>query len=374
MPQRNPPQSQSQPASCLVQESGREIAVVTALAQVVVLLLGMLDYATGVKFHFAIIYLAPISFAALRGGLLSGVITSVTSTVAWFVAETYGGAETAGAWVSGWNALARLSGFSLVAVFLARSHRLNQSLSEKARDIAAIASERSRLNEELRKLSELIIAAQEAERRRIARDLHDSVNQLLSSVTFRMGMIGDQISGTNQELTEEIEKTKLLLSKGIEEIHRISEGLRPSELDSLGLAPAIRSLCREFQEKTKLSLNFELDLSSQRLSDVVELTLYRIIQEALNNIEKHAAASQATLRLKENSSCLNLTIHDNGQGFDPALEKSRAPREAGMGLLNMRERTAFLGGVFSIHSTRENGTEIAVRIPLTATDPGREEP
>jgi len=520
-------------------EGRRKIVVITILVQMVVLLLGMLDYGTGVKLHFAIIYLAPISFAALRGGLVSGVITAVTSTVSWFLAETYGGAETSGAWVSGWNALARLSGFSLVAVFLARSHRLNQSLSEKAetlsmeiekrartekiyadekeilqfiacdrplgeiletlarkieqwydgmlcsvflldgesnrfvnlvapslpkdfrkqirkkslegplpeadaakmavenadsdllagpawaglrqtasehelsprcskaiisatgkllgvlvifshrndtmalsdlelfekaRDIAAIAIERSRLNKELRKLSELIIAAQEAERRRIARDLHDSVNQLLSSVTFRMGMIGEQVSGTNQELTEEIEKTKLLLSKGIEEIHRISEGLRPSELDALGLVPAVRSLCREFQEKTKLSLAFDLDLSSKRLSDVVELTLYRIIQEALNNIEKHSEASHATLRLKENSSCLKLTIHDNGRGFDPALEKIRAPREAGMGLLNMRERTASLGGAFSIHSTRENGTEIAVRIPLSAIEPGREEP
>ena len=510
--------------------------LLTVIVQVVILLLGMIDYASGVKFQFAIIYLAPISFVTLRGGFVSGIVTSATATLAWFVADTYGGGYGTG-WVACGNALARFTGFSLMVIFLARSHRLNKSLSEqaqslsleiekrkrtekiyvdekeilrfiacdkplneildnlackieqwyegmlcslflfdgednrfvsliapslpkdfrkqikkrsadealpracrasqtpeffhaelladpawagfrqiaaeyelcprgskailsatgnllgilvifsrrndtialadlalfeKARDIAAIAIERARLSKELRKLSELVIAAQEAERRRIARDLHDSVNQLLSSVTFRMGMIGEQISGGHPELIEEVEKAKLLLSKGIDEIHRISEGLRPSELDALGLVPAVRSLCREFQEKTKLTLKFDLDISSKRLSDGVELTLYRIIQEALNNIEKHSGASQASLWLKESGSGLKLIIHDNGKGLDPLAEKGQGRRRTGMGLLNMRERTAFLGGTFSIHSPADKGTEIVVRIPSAGVEPGME--
>jgi two-component system NarL family sensor kinase len=223
---------------------------------------------------------------------------------------------------------------------------------------------------QLRKLSGLVIEAQEAERRRIAADLHDSVNQLLSTVTFRIGIIAEQMSGANRELTEELEKVKLLLAKGIEEIHRISEGLRPSELDALGLASALRSLCGEFQEKAGLALNFDLELSPKRLPDTVELTLFRIIQEALNNIEKHSGASQATLRLKQNISCLQLTIRDNGRGLEPASGKAKpSKKKAGMGLLNMRERTAFLGGTFHIRSTADKGTEIVVRIPLTGPVP-----
>jgi len=128
---------------------------------------------------------------------------------------------------------------------------------DKTRKIASIAIERLKLNKELRKLSELIIEAQEAERRRIARDLHDSVNQILSSVAFRLGMIDAQVPEDDKEIRAELARARALLTKGIDEIQRISDDLRPSELDALGLVPALRSLCREFQRKTSLSLKFE---------------------------------------------------------------------------------------------------------------------
>jgi signal transduction histidine kinase len=246
---------------------------------------------------------------------------------------------------------------------------LNLALFEKARDIASIAIERSRLNKELRKLSELVIEAQEAERRRIARDLHDSVNQLLSSAAFRISMIDALVAEQDREIKEELERVKLLLTKGIDEIHRISDDLRPSELDAFGLVPAVRSLCREFQRKTNLGLKFECESSSKRLSDAVELTLYRIIQEALNNIEKHSGASQASLRLQWDGASIKLAVRDNGKGLESVSERLKQPKKAGMGLLNMRERTAFLGGSFSIRSRRGKGTDITVKIPLGGNDP-----
>lgn len=242
------------------------------------------------------------------------------------------------------------------------------TLFEKARDIASIAIERSRLTRELRKLSELVIEAQEAERRRIARDLHDSVNQILSSVIFRIGMIDAQIPKNDKELKEELERTRVLLTKGLDEIGRISDDLRPSELDALGLVPAVRSLCGEFQLKTKLHLKFESQLRFKRLSDAVELTLYRIIQEALNNIEKHSGATHATLRLQWDGACVHLSIQDDGKGLETASERIKHPKKLGMGLLNMRERTAFLGGTFLIQSTKGKGTEILVRIPIAGND------
>ncbi|MFM1769801.1 MAG: hypothetical protein RJA22_2330 [Verrucomicrobiota bacterium] len=241
--------------------------------------------------------------------------------------------------------------------------RPDDLLFEKARDIAAIAIERFRLIRELRRVSELVIDAQEAERRRIARELHDGVNQILSSAAFRIGMIEPQVPAEAGDAREELARAKALLTRGIDEIHRISEDLRPSELDTLGLVPAIRSLCREFQRKTRLSLRFQCESHPRRLSGAVELTVYRIIQESLTNIEKHAGATRADVRLAWTDHQLALAIEDNGCGVG-ALPEWPAARKSGMGLLNMRERTAFLGGSFAIQSNQGVGTSIAVQIPL----------
>ena len=237
-------------------------------------------------------------------------------------------------------------------------------LFEQPRDLATIAFERLRLNRELRKLSEFVIEAQEAERRRIARDLHESVNQILSSVAFRLGMIEAQIPAENKAIKEEMDRAKALLTQGIDEVQRISDGLRPSELDALGLVPAVRGLCREFERKTKLPLSFECNEPAQRLTDAMELTLYRIVQEALSNIERHSGASQASLRLQWSAAFINLVIHDNGRGLEPPTGRNDVPPRWGLGLLNMRERAAFLGGTFSIQSIRGQGTDLVVRIPL----------
>ena len=215
-------------------------------------------------------------------------------------------------------------------------------------------------------ISELIIEAQEAERRRIARELHDSVNQLLSSVIFRMGMIEGRVSAEDTDFFDEVQRVKMLLTKGLDEIRRISEDLRPSELDTLGLAPALRSLCGEFQEKNHIKIKFECKLGQKRLPDTIELTLYRIIQEAFNNIDKHAGATEVALALAWDGSELNLQISDNGCGFSG--EPGHSSKKSGMGLLNMRERTAFLSGTFAMTSTPGRGTDISVRIPFHGTE------
>lgn len=255
----------------------------------------------------------------------------------------------------------------VLALFAHQRHKSLQpdgALFEKARDIAAIAIERARLIRELRRVSELVIDAQEAERRRIARELHDGVNQVLSSAAFRIGMVEPQVPAEAGEARQELSRVKALLTRGIDEIHRISEDLRPSELDALGLVPAIRSLCREFQRKTRLSLRFQCESSPRRLSGAVELTVYRIVQEALTNIERHAGATRADVRLQWNEHQLDLGIEDNGCGLAGPAEWPGTHRKSGMGLLNMRERTAFLGGQFSIQSNAGLGTMITVRIPL----------
>lgn len=264
-------------------------------------------------------------------------------------------------------ATSRCEWLGVIVLFTHQRHKpvpLEAVLFDKARDIAAIAIERTRLTRELRRVSELVIDAQEAERRRIARELHDGVNQILSSAAFRIGMVEPQVPAEGGDARQELGRVKALLTRGIDEIHRISEDLRPSELDALGLVPAIRSLCREFQRKTRLSLRFQCDAHPRRLSGAVELTVYRIVQESLTNIEKHAGATRADVKLHWNDHQLDLGVEDNGCGVGSVAEWTHASRKSGMGLLNMRERTAILGGQFSVQSNEGLGTRITVRIPL----------
>jgi PAS domain S-box-containing protein len=168
---------------------------------------------------------------------------------------------------------------------------LRLQLFEKIAHVTAIALERQRSEETLRRLSSMILNAQEAERRRVARELHDSVNQLLSSVAFRVESILTQVEN-DPAMNQEITKVRFLLKKAIHEVRRISENLRPSELDELGLLAAVRELCDDFRERTQLPVALETPGAQERFDSAIELALYRIVQEALANIEKHAQAGR----------------------------------------------------------------------------------
>jgi two-component system, NarL family, sensor kinase len=230
--------------------------------------------------------------------------------------------------------------------------------------IAAIAIERKRVEEALRHLSRLVIEAQEAERRRVARELHDGVNQLLSSVAFRVEAIQGKMAGVHEHLRDETQRAKVLLTKAIQEVRKISENLRPSELDALGLLPAVRSLCDELEERTGLEIELVSEGLPPRLSPELELTLFRILQESLANIEKHAGAHRVMISLRVSGSALDLNIRDDGQGFRRMASGRADSAREGMGLVNIRERSAFVGGTVAFRSANPGGTEVAVRIPL----------
>lgn len=220
----------------------------------------------------------------------------------------------------------------------------------------------------LRELPSLIREAQEAERRRVARELHDSVIQILSSVKFRLQAVEERLIDKDQAAWRDTLKAKVHLEKAINEVRRISRNLRPSELDDLGLAPALRSLCSEFSERTSMVVDFTTSRLPQALHDDIELNLYRIIQEALGNIEKHSDASRVSLRLAREGPQLRASIRDNGRGFDPLSPYSKKSKPPGMGLVDMKERASLLGGQCHLRSTPGSGTEILVEMPLKLVD------
>lgn len=198
---------------------------------------------------------------------------------------------------------------------------------------------------------------------RVARELHDSVNQILSSTKFRLDSVEEKDLVPNPLTAEALTKAKGLLDKAMHEVWRISRNLRPSELDDLGLIPAVRSLCSEFMHRT--GVNVELHLPrTVHLSPNIELTLYRIIQEALNNVEKHSEATDVTLTFFEMDTGLMLQIEDNGIGFkSPSANASNPRKKSGMGLVGIMERVAYVGGFVEFKSIPDKGAKIEVKIP-----------
>ncbi|UPT74644.1 MAG: response regulator [Elusimicrobiota bacterium] len=224
------------------------------------------------------------------------------------------------------------------------------------RDITALKeSER-----ELRRLHARVISAQETERKRLARDLHDGVGQILSSVKYRLEALPGRMSlsgGAEAKLL----KLGGYLDHAIAEIRRVSQNLMPSELVDLGLEPALQALCREFMERSRIRLTVRT--VSVNAAPALGLAFYRIAQEALNNIGKHAKTATASVSLSIEGRDLVLTVSDNGVGFIPG---SRPAARRGIGLGNLRQRAESVGGVLEVQSVRGKGTRLIARAPCAA--------
>ncbi|GGK75537.1 cache domain-containing protein [Amphritea balenae] len=211
----------------------------------------------------------------------------------------------------------------------------------------------------LRQVAHRYVQFQVTQRRNFARELHDGINQLMVSVKFRIELARDRLQPQETKAIAELDKSSAALNQAIQEVRRISHDLRPIQLDDLGLEPALYSMAEEFSERTGAATNLSLELPQQRLPDDIEITLYRITQEALTNIERHAAASEVDLRIWQQDNLIWIEIRDDGRGFI-----TRDKHSDGIGLLNMRERTELLSGHFSISSKPDAGTLIRAGFSL----------
>ncbi|MCX6134619.1 MAG: histidine kinase [Ignavibacteriales bacterium] len=248
-------------------------------------------------------------------------------------------------------------------------HRGHFEFDESDKPVRALGSimdisERKQAEDLSRSISKRIIEAQEGERRRVSRELHDSVNQILASVKFRIESVEEHLTGRNKLVRLEVRKTKLLLNKVMTEIRRISRNLRPAELDDLGLASAVRSLADEFSERTNIATRVKQKWPAIPLSPEVKLTLYRIIQESLMNVEKHARAKRVRISCTQNNNEITCVIEDNGLGIRTDEQTKARARGDGLGLLDMQERLSFIGGRLEISSVPRQGTVVTIHVPL----------
>ncbi len=224
-------------------------------------------------------------------------------------------------------------------------------------------TKRKEIEEELRTLPGRIIEAQEMERLRVARELHDSVNQLIASVQMRLRRVEEKVAAAAPSAAEILARCRDLLVRALEENRRIAHDLRPTDLDQLGFAAACANFCREFGTRTNTKVRCRIARFEHRLPPLAELNLFRIVQEALNNAHKHAQAKQVQLSVSLLSGSIHLRIRDEGCGFDPSRINVKKGRRKGIGLTNIRERAAALGGTCDIQSKPGQGTTITVCVP-----------
>ncbi len=221
-----------------------------------------------------------------------------------------------------------------------------------------------RTEELLRGLVHRAVQAHEAERGRVAVELHGHITQLLCAVLVRCQTLANRLSPRDEIAKSEAIKLRAMLGKAATEVERISRHLRPSVLDDLGLVPALCDISTEFAERVGVSLKLACTTLTARLPADTELTLFRILQEALKNVEQHAHASHVTVRLTKHGGGVQLVIKDDGIGFDPKRNfPNRQKGKRGLGLLSMRERASYVGGVLNITSAPRSGTKIEVHIP-----------
>ena len=216
-------------------------------------------------------------------------------------------------------------------------------------------------------LSELlhqVVGAQEAERQRIARELHDVTGQSLTAITLGLRGVEKILAGEKPELSNQIKELKSFGTNALSELRQFIADLRPPQLDDLGLVAALQWYIKAFEERHTIQVDFVVGGEQTRLPSEYETVLFRIAQEALINIAKHARASHATVRLDIHPAEICVSIRDNGCGFNPEELLSGEVAYTGWGLLGIRERTLLLGGQYEIDSAPGNGTYVFVCIPL----------
>jgi two-component system sensor histidine kinase UhpB len=229
-----------------------------------------------------------------------------------------------------------------------------QPLEEVDRLAASFRRMLGRLEAERRRSGRLVLRAQEEERRRLARDLHDEVNQALTAILLRLQALSQAAPA---ELDDELSELKRLVNQAMRELLQLARQLRPTALDDHGLVPAMTSHVRRFASQTGIQADLRTQGELAALAPDQEIAVYRIAQEALANVARHAGASRVELDLNASKAGLQLTVQDDGRGFDTEN------RRTGLGLDGMAERARLVGGELTINSVPGVGTRLSVRVP-----------
>jgi len=209
-----------------------------------------------------------------------------------------------------------------------------------------------------------IIEAQEEERKRVAREIHDGPAQLLANVVFKVDYSQKLLDNDVGQAKEELQELKKLVRKSLQDVRKIIFDLRPMTLDDLGLIPTVRKYVEDFVEKTGLDIQIKVLAEEVDLRPSHEVVIYRIIQEALNNINQHAQAKRVDIKLELKHNLANVVIKDDGCGFNVGEVLENQVGKSSFGLLSMKERVELVQGSIKFESQRGKGTKITLKIPI----------
>lgn len=208
-----------------------------------------------------------------------------------------------------------------------------------------------------------IIKAQEEERKRVAREIHDGPAQLMANLVIKTELCEKLVDKNPMQVKVELNSLKELARVSLKDVRKIIYDLRPMSLDDLGLIPTVQRFIANYMDETGQNVELHVFGESMALASIVELAVFRIIQESLNNIRKHAGARNAHVKLEFKKECIKLVVTDDGKGFDKGNVKSQ-DIDGGYGLLSMKERVDLLNGKLDVISTPGKGTKVFASIPL----------
>ena len=220
------------------------------------------------------------------------------------------------------------------------------------------------MQEQLRLLSRQLLLAQEEERKKISRELHDVIAQTLAGINVQLTSLRDKAALNTKGLERSIARTQRLVVHSVNIVHRFARELRPTVLDDLGLIPALHTFMKDFGEETGIRIKLSAFAEVKHVNSEKRTVLYRVAQEALTNVARHAQASQAEVKIQKLNGAVCMTIKDDGKGFqqDHLLHAKKGKR---LGILGMRERLEMVGGNFTVTSRPGKGTTVLAKVPLT---------
>ena len=257
---------------------------------------------------------------------------------------------------------------------IARRRTVEKMLRKKERHYAQVLRQSERLQEQLRRLSRQILSAQEDERKAISRELHDIVAQSLAGINVRLAALKNEAAVNTHGLDANIERTQKLVQDSVNIVHRFARELRPAVLDDLGLIPALHSFMKNFTERTGVHTSLTAFAGVEQLNMARRTALFRVAQEALTNVARHAQASRVELSIQQIPNVICMQVADDGKSF--LVQRMLLARGSKrLGLLGMRERLEMVGGDFEVTSELGKGTTIIARIPFPGAGvSGRKKP
>lgn len=245
-----------------------------------------------------------------------------------------------------------------------------EALKKSERHYATLLARSDSLQEQLRRLSRQILSAQEDERKEISRELHDVIAQTLTGINLRLATLKKDSGYNTKDFDRNIAGAQRLVEKSVNIVHRFARELRPAVLDDLGLIPALHSFMKNFTSQTGVRSHLTSFAGVERLATTQRTILFRVAQEALTNVARHAKASRADVSIRKEGGRICLKIQDDGNSFnvERALHTNRCNR---LGLLGMRERVEMANGTFEVTSRAGKGTTITAEIPFETRRTGK---